>query len=370
MTFTPYATLPFYPGPVSLHPAASEVLRADYGPPRFGDEYAEMYRNTCHNLQKMCGTTQEVVIPTGEGMLGLWSALKCTLKPGDAVVTVGTGVFGDGFADMALALGCVVEKVSLPYNSTISVDALEKVDDAIRRLKPVMLTAVHCETPSGTLNPLDGLGALKKERGVPLFVVDAVSSIGGAPVYGDAWNVDLLLGGSQKCLGCPADMSFLAISDAAWERIAGINYQGYEALLPFHHADQNPMNFPYTPNWFGVAAMHASSSAMLAEGLMHVFTRHKDVAQLCRNGLAELHIPLWTAPDAVNSPTVTAALVPSGFSWPEWKATLARHGLIVGGSLGPMAGKVFRLGHMGPQADATRMAAAINVMEEAMKGSQ
>lgn len=368
MSFTPYAMLPFYPGPVSLYPAVNEALRADYGPPRFGVDYVELYKATCQQLQKLCGSTQEVVMPTGEGMLALWSALKCTLKPGDGVVTVGTGVFGDGFADMALSLGCVVEKISLPYNSTLSSADLEKIDAAIHRLNPVMLTAVHCETPSGTLNPLDALGTLKKDRNVPLLVVDAVASIGGAPVHGDAWNVDLLLGGAQKCLGCPADMSFLAVSDTAWERIARIDYQGYEALLPFHNADQDPMRFPYTPNWFGVAALHAASAALLAEGLFHVFARHENVAQICRNGLAELNIPLWTAPDAVNSPTVTAACVPHGFTWPEWKDALARHSLIVGGSLGPMAGKVFRLGHMGPQADPSRMTTAISVMEEVLRG--
>lgn len=367
MPFAPYTAMPFYPGPVSIHPDALEALRRDYGPPRFGTDYADLYRATCSNLQKFAGTTHEIVLPTGEGMLALWGALKCTLRPGDPVVTVGTGVFGDGFGDMASSLGCVVEKVSLPYDSTLTEEALDRVDDALRRLKPVVLTAVHCETPSGTLNPLEGLGRLKQERDVPLFVVDAVASLGGAPVHADAWNVDILLGGSQKCFACPPDMSILAVSDAAWERMTEVNYQGYEALLPFHQADQDPMRFPYTPNWPGVAALHASTKALLKEGPIHVFARHEAVAAQCRRGLADLNIPLWTAPDAVNSPTVTAARIPAGFSWPEWKAALADHGLVVGGSLGPMNGKVFRLGHMGTQADAHRMASALAVMEKVLK---
>ena len=99
-------------------------------------------------------------------MVGLWGALKSCLKAGDKVVTVGTGVFGDGFADMAESLGCVVDKVSFPYDSTITRNDLERIDEAIKRTKPVMITAVHCETPSGTLNPLEELGKLKKERNV------------------------------------------------------------------------------------------------------------------------------------------------------------------------------------------------------------
>ena len=366
MPFAPYTAMPFYPGPVSMHPDALEALGRDYGPPRFGTDYVEQYRAACDHIRTFAGTDHEVVLPTGEGMLGLWGALKCTLRPGDPVVTVGTGVFGDGFGDMAASLGCVVEKVSLPYDSTLTEEALDRVDDAVRRLKPVVLTAVHCETPSGTLNPLDGLGRLKRDRGVPLFIVDAVASLGGAPVHADAWNVDILLGGSQKCFACPADMSVLAVSGAAWERMAEVGYQGYEALLPFHNADEDPMRFPYTPNWPGVAALHAAVGALLREGPARVFARHESVAAMCRQGLADLGIPLWTAPEAVNSPTVTAARIPAGFSWPEWRAALAGRGLVVGGSLGPMNGKVFRLGHMGTQADAKRMEAALAVMKDAL----
>lgn len=369
MPFAPYTAMPFYPGPVSMHPAALEALRRDYGPPRSGTDYVELYRATCDHIRTFAGTDHEVALPTGEGMLGLWGALKCTLRPGDPVVTVGTGVFGDGFGDMAASLGCVVEKVSLPYDSTLTEEALDRVDDAVRRLKPVVLTAVHCETPSGTLNPLDGLGRLKRDRGVPLFIVDAVASLGGAPVHADAWNVDILLGGSQKCFACPADMSVLAVSGAAWERMAAVNYQGYEALLPFHGADEDPMRFPYTPNWSGVAALHAAAGALIQEGPARVFARHEAVAAMCRQGLADLGIPLWTAPDAVNSPTVTAARIPAGFTWPEWRNALASRGLVVGGSLGPMNGKVFRLGHMGTQADPDRMAQALAVMKEVLQKS-
>ncbi len=366
--FTPYARLPFYPGPVTLHPAAAEALRRDYGPPRFGTEYLELYRDVCGMLRRFAGTAHEVVLPTGEGMVALWGAMKSVLRPGDTVLSVGTGVFGDGFADMAAAMGCRAEKISLPYDSTIDENALNLVDEAIRRVRPVLLTAVHCETPSGTLNPLEGLGRLKAERGVPLFAVDAVASLGGARVEADAWHADLLLGGSQKCFGCPADMSMVAVSEAAWARMAEVGYQGYDALLPFHGAEQDAMRFPYTPNWFGVAALYAAASSMLEEGLDELFARHEAVGRQCREGLARIGLKLWPRPGAVNSPTVTAVRVPEGVDWPVWRDSLARRGLVVGGSLGPMAGRVFRLGHMGPQADAARMDMALDVMLEVLAG--
>ena len=124
-------------------------------------------------------------------------------------------------------------------------------EEAIRRVKPVMLTAVHCETPSGTLNPIGLLGKLKKDLGVPLFYVDTVAGLGGAPVHMDEWNVDLMLGGSQKCLSCPPSMSMVGVSAAAWERMKEVNYQGYDAILPFRTV-RTDGRCPYTPNWHGV----------------------------------------------------------------------------------------------------------------------
>jgi len=235
------------------------------------------------------------------------------------------------------------------------------VEEAIRRVKPVMLTAVHCETPSGTLNPIGLLGKLKKDLGVPLFYVDTVAGLGGAPVHMDEWNVDLMLGGSQKCLSCPPSMSMVGVSSAAWERMKEVNYQGYDAILPFRTV-RTDGRCPYTPNWHGVAALYAGTQAIFKEGMDAAFARHEAVAAQCRAGLAELGIKLWTAPDAVNAPTVTAAMIPDGFTWPEWKEALRRHGLICTGSFGPMDGKVFRLGHMGTQAQPYLMEQALDAI--------
>ncbi len=362
--FKPYAAMPFYPGPVSVHPDVARALSRDYAPPRMGTEYLELYKSVRVGLQKVLGTKEDVLMGTGEGMLVLWGALKSLLRPGDTVLSVGTGVFGDGFADMAEVLGCKAVRISEPYDTTITAKTLEKVKDAILAHRPVLMTAVHCETPSGTLNPLEELGALKKDLGVPFFVVDAVASAGGAPVHADAWNADCVLGGSQKCLSCPPDMSFMSVSEAAWERVREVGYAGYDAIKPFDNAVEDPMRFPYTPNWWGVAALDASLGALEKEGLDNVFARHEHVARLCREGVRELGLSLWPVEGAVNSPTVTAIRVPEGREWSEWRTALADRGLYVGGSLGPLAGKVFRMGHMGTQANEEAMRAALAVMKD------
>lgn len=362
-----YAPIPMIPGPVTLHPDVIKAIAADYGSGQSEPDFLPFYKETADMLAELMRTDDDVVLMTGEGMLALWSALKSCLLPGDSVVCVGTGVFGDGMADMAKSIGCKVTGVSLPYDSTIgNADSLAKIEDAVRSARPKMITAVHCETPSGTLNPLADLGDIKRRYNVPLFYVDAVASLGGALVDAKGWGVDLLLAGSQKCLSAPPSMSILSVSGTAWDIIGKVNYQGYDAILPWRTIYEDG-RCPYTPNWHGVAALHAGSGAILREGMEQAFMRHESVAKECREGLERLGVKLFTRPEAVNSPTVTAALVPAGFTWPEWRTALRQRGLIVAGSFGPMAGKVFRLGHMGVQADSGLIRKALEAIEDALR---
>jgi len=253
-----------------------------------------------------------------------------------------------------------VRTVGLSYDETLA--DLSEVQKAIADFKPKMITVVHCETPSGTLNPIDGLGQLKQEMGVPLLYVDAVSSIGGAPVLPDEWNIDLCLGGAQKCLSALPDSCFLSVSTAAWEIIDEVNYAGYDAIKPFKTAVERHY-FPYTPGWQATAGLNAGAEAILKEGLETCFKRHAEVAAYCRKRLVEIGYSLYPAPGAVSSPTVTAVNVPDGTTWGEFDQRLRRRGLVTGGSYGPIAGKVFRLGHMGTQADMGLMNQALDVLE-------
>jgi len=333
--------LPMVPGPVRVHPAVLEAYRVDYGSADLEAEYVALYSQTEANLKRLLKTRSSVAVLLGEGMMALWSALKSCLSPGDRVLAIATGVYGYGIGDMAAAIGAEVKTVGLSYDETLS--DLDACAAAIAEFKPKMITAVHCETPSGTLNPLEGLGKLKDEMGVPLFYVDAVSSIGGTPVLPDAWHIDLCLGGAQKCLSALPDTAFIAVSDKAWEVIETVGYVGYDALKPFRNAVEK-RTFPYTPSWHATAGFNAGVEVLLKEGLEACFRRHADAAAFCRNRLVEMGYTLFPSQGAVPSPTVTAARVPEGISWEQFDDRLRRRGLVVGGSYGPMAGKVFEAG--------------------------
>jgi aspartate aminotransferase-like enzyme len=254
-----------------------------------------------------------------------------------------------------------VRTIEYGFNQTL--DDLEEVEIAVREFKPKMITVVHCETPSGTLNPIQALGALKVKYEIPLLYMDCVASMAGTPVESDAWHVDLALGGSQKALSAPPSMSMIAVSDAAWRVMEQVGYVGYDALLPLRRAADTPGQFPYTPNWHGVAALHAAAKMILnKEGFSACIQRHAEVAQAAREGLMALGLALFYAEGAIPSPTVTAVNVPQGWKWEDFDAALRAKGLVVGGSYGPMAGNVFRLGHMGSQARMDLVTQALDVI--------
>ncbi|CAB1078659.1 Serine--glyoxylate aminotransferase (EC [Olavius algarvensis Delta 1 endosymbiont] len=355
--------IPMVPGPVKVAQEVLEAYQINYGSADMEAEFLTLYNQAEANLKTIMSTKNQVVIQSGEGMLALWGALKSCLVPGDRVLSIATGVFGDGIGDMAASIGAEVSKVSLPYNETIS--DMDEIEEAIDAFKPKMITVVHCETPSGTLNPIADLGWIKKGLGVPLLYVDAVSSIGGAPVLTDEWHIDLCLGGSQKCLSSLPDMAFLSVSDAAWDIIDQVGYVGYSALQPFRTA-QAEHYFPCTPNWHGVAGLNAGAELIIKEGLSSSFARHAAAAQLCRAKIKDMGLALFPAAAAIPAPTVTAVNVPQETSWQDFDAKLRQKGLVVAGSYGPLATKVFRLGHMGTQADIDLVSQAIDVIKNAL----
>jgi aspartate aminotransferase-like enzyme len=192
--------------------------------------------------------------------------------------------------------------------------------------------------------------------------VDFVASAGGAPVLVDENHIDLGLLGSQKVLSLMPDLSMVSISERAWSAIEETNYVGYDALAPWKRAIEERY-MPYTHNWHALAGLHVSLEALLAEGLDAAYRRHAEVAQLCRDRLRSMGIKLWVKQEEFAAPTVTAAEVPAGWEWSSFDQALRAEGMAVGGNYGPLAGKVFRIGHMGTQADHQLVARGMDVLQ-------
>jgi aspartate aminotransferase-like enzyme len=353
---------PLVPGPVSVPASVLAARGRDYPSPDLEEEFFQLYERVQGQLKTIMGTAHPPAIPLGEAMVVLWGAVKSCVAPGDRVLVVSTGLFGEGFADIARSVGAEVRLLAFGDDEVIDP---ARVEDALKAFHPRMVTAVHCETPCGTLNPVEAVGALLDRYGVELYIVDAVASIGGAPLNTDAARIDLCLLGVQKCLSAPPGLSVVAVSPRAWAAAKRVGYQGYDALLPFEDAVAQRY-FPYTHSWHALAGLEEACRLLLAEGLDAAFARHARVAALCRQRGRDLGLHLFPRDEAASSPTVTAFKVPERIGWPELNRRLRARGVAVGGNYGRLAGKVFRIGHMGTQADERLVASAITLLGEAL----
>lgn len=351
--------IPLVPGPVSVPAAVRAVYETDYGSADLEEDFFLLYSRAEANLQQILGTQNQIAIQTGEGMLALWGGLKSVLRPGDRVLAVANGLFGYGIGEMAEQIGARVEVVGVAYDQIPDPDQVRR---AARRFQPRLITAVHCETPSGTLTPLAELGQIAQEVGA-LFYVDFVASAGGVAVDVDAAHIDLGLLGSQKVLSLLPDLAMISVSPRAWEAVAETGYVGYDALAPWREGVAKRY-LPYTHTWHSLAGLEVGSRLLLDEGLETVHARHQEVAATCRKRLREMGVQLYPAQDSFASPTVTAARIPAGWNWPDLNRALRQRGMAVGGNYGPLAGKVFRIGHMGNQARMGLVQAGMDLLAE------
>jgi aspartate aminotransferase-like enzyme len=354
--------IPLVPGPVSVSQKCREAYLTNYGSSDLEEEFYMLLDENQKLLREILKTKNSVTIQSGEAMLVLWGALKSTLKPRDRVLSLSNGLFGRGFGDMARSIGAEVEILEAAPGEFVKIEDLRS---KIASFKPDLVTAVHCETPSGLLNPIAEIADIVRESGA-LFCVDFVASAGGADVRVDEWGIDLGLLGSQKCLSILPDLSVLTVSERAWRTAERVNYTGYDAVLPWRDAIAN-REMPCTHNWHANVALNISLKALIDEGLENSFIRHNEVAAYCRSMVKKFGLDLYAADEKLSSPTVTAVKIPDGWTWPRLDSALRTHGMAVGGSYGDLYGKVFRIGHMGTQADMDLVIRGMSVLSDVLK---
>ena len=270
---------------------------------------------------------------------------------------------------MAESVGATVVHVASEWDAQWTLAA---VADALRAHKPTLVTAVHCETPTGVLRThLDQVGAAIREHAPDaLFYVDCVSSAGGAPVDVDKWHIDLALVGSQKALSCPPNLSVVAVSERAWKRIDDVAYQGYDALQPWKSVASDGALPPYTFDWHSLAALDVALQLLLDEGVENAIARHSAVAAHTRAELAKLGLKTYARAKENASPTVTAFYVPDGWTWAEFDRELRANGLVLTNSFGKVADTLCRIGHMGSQANEEMVDQALAIIAKTLQSKK
>jgi pyridoxamine---pyruvate transaminase len=336
-------------GPVGSTPATQAALAQPvlhHTDPAFRALYAE----TVTLLREAFGTSVDPVIFPGEAVVGIEAAAAALIGPDDVVLNVVSGIYGKAFGQLAGRFAREVIEVETAYNASIEPAA---VSDALARRGDVtIVAAVHCETPSGTMNDLDAIGEITARSGA-LLIVDAVSSFGGMRTDFENWP-GITITAPQKCLGGSPGLSLLHVSDDAWRHIAANpNAPRGSALsiLDWRDAHRPDQAFPFTPSVSEIYGLRSCLLQFLAEGPENVAARHRRAAQAVRAGARALGLNLWAAEDAIRSDTMTAIELPDGVDEADVRTVArAESGVMLAGGQGALRGRVLQIGHMGPAA--------------------
>ncbi len=350
---------------------ASWLTRAALSRPvlyHYDPEFLELYQRAVERLQEAFGTSSAPVVLQGEAVLGLEAGAASLIGRDDVVLNLVSGVFGKGFSYWARRYAKEVVEFEVPYDQSITA---EQVRDALQARPDVsVVAAVHCETPSGTINDLFTIGPVVHEHGA-LLLVDAVSSFGGERTDFEAWQADLVVVGPQKCLGGPPGLSLLHVSDAAWQHME-TNPDAPRAsmlsILDWRDAHRVDVRFPFTPSVSEINALDEVVRQFLDEGPEQVHRRHRIAARASRAGARALGLELWPAESAICSDSVTALKVPEGLDEVEIRRIARRQsGVMLSGGQGELTGKVLRIGHMGPAAFAMGPVLALSALGRSLR---
>jgi len=347
------------PGPTALPPSVREAGGRQMVNHR-GDEFRALLRRVSAGMKPFFGTEHDVILLTCAGTGALEAAVVNTLSPGDAVLAVSMGAFGDRFAKIAEVYGAAVTRLDVEWGKAADADGVRRAAAAIPNLKAVLLT--HNETSTGVTNRVGDLAAAVREVAPDaLLLVDAISALGAVPFEMDAWGLDLVVTGSQKAWMSAPGMAMAAVGPRAWAAGETAKMPRFYLDLKRHRDSAVNGETPWTPAVAVLYQVDEGLRLMQAEG-DGVFTRHETCAAMSRAGLRALGFELLAADD-VASKTVTAALVPDGMDWKAFNGDLKRRSLVLAGGQGKLTGKIFRLGHLG-SVTTEDVLAAISVIEE------
>lgn len=334
------------PGPTRVRENVRLARSLETTNPDLDPEFYEYYKDTCELISTLLYTGNPAYILSGEGILGLEAACASLTEPGDRVLVIDNGVFGRGFADFVRIYGGTPVLYTTDYREAVDVDALREFLKQDHGFK--YATVVHCDTPSGRLNPIQDICPLLKSYGI-ITVVDAVASMFGEPVRVDDWQIDIACGGSQKALSAPIGLTFLTVSPAATTAM-----ESRKTPIASFYANLTVFKNYYKEKWFPYT-MPVSDIYGLRRALENVredtgiYQRHKTVADYVRTELRKGGCSIYGSSGFSN--TVTAFEVPEGIRAEEILEGVAREaGIMLAGSFDVFAGKLIRIGHMGENA--------------------
>jgi serine---pyruvate transaminase len=329
----------FTPGPTPVPPQVLAALAEPIVHHRSPD-YRPIFRNCLDRLTTVFRTAREPLMFTASGTGAMESAVANIARPGDRVVVVSAGNFGQRWVQIAQAFECDVDVIDYEWGE---MPAAEDLAARLRELggaKAVLVT--HSETSTGVVADVRALAAAAAEAGA-FSVVDAISSLGAVPLETDEWGIDVVVAGSQKALMTPPGLAFAATSHAT----DGGRARGYYFDWARNRKAQEKLDAAFTPAVSLVVALDVALGLLLEDGLEAAFDRHVRLGRACREGAKAMGLELFS-PDDDSSAVVTAVKMPDGVEAGEVVLSLRdRFGITLAGGQGPIKGKIVRIGHIG-----------------------
>lgn len=365
--FHPSARILMGPGPSNVNP---RVLLAMAKPMvgHLDPEFLQIMNKLQDLLRYAFGTKNSLTIPiSGTGSAGMEAAFVNAVEPGDKVLVCINGVFGERMADVADRCGANVKTLSVPWGQPFDPAAIEK---EIRAFQPKILAIVHAETSTGVLQPIEDLRPVLKKFPELLLLVDTVTSLGGHPVKVDEWGIDICYSGTQKCLSCPPGLAPITFSAKAMEKIKGrakkvqswyldMNMVGkyWGSERTYHHTAPISMNY----------ALLEALRIIHEEGLEPRYERHRRNHLALVRGVEAMGLKMLVA-EPYRLWSLNAVSIPPGIDDAKIRRKLLEeYNLEIGGGLGALKGKIWRVGLMGHSSSEANVLYFLTALEQTLK---
>lgn len=351
------------PGPTQVRENVRLEMAKETTNPDIDLNFYETYKETTSYLQSILHTKNEVRILCGEGILGLEAACASLTEKGDRVLVIDNGVFGEGFKDFINIYEGEVVCFKGNRKSGIDINELEKFLNKDSNFK--YATLVHCDTPSGVLNPIEKICPLLKKKNI-VTVVDSVAAMVGHEVKVDDWGIDILLGGSQKCISAPVGLTIVSISKDAFDimkkRKTPIK-SFYTNLLIWEDYYKNKW-FPYTQPIANINALKVALENIMEDN--EIVNRHDIIANATRKAIIESGLQLYL--DDSFSNTVTVIKVPNNIDDSKLiDYMVEKYNVLIAGSFDYLKGKVIRIGHMGENCRIHKLIYTLYALEKSLE---
>uniref|UniRef100_A0A7N8YN92 Alanine--glyoxylate aminotransferase n=1 Tax=Mastacembelus armatus TaxID=205130 RepID=A0A7N8YN92_9TELE len=355
----------FGPGPSNV---PSRILEAGANPVigHMHPEIFEIMNDIKSGVQYMFQTQNNMTLAvSGTGHTAMECAIFNTVESGDSVLTAVNGIWGERAAEMAERIGARVNTIVAPPGGFFT---NAEIEQALSKYRPVLFFLAHGESSTGVLHPLDGIGQLCQRYNC-LFLVDAVASIGGAPLHMDQQGIDILYTGSQKVLNAPPEKN-VYIGPIGIRKSKPVSFfLDLNWLANYWGCDGKPSRvYHHTGPVTAFFSLRESLAVLVEEGLENSWERHQKVAEYFHTGLESMGLKLFVKEKKARLPTVTTIVAPHGYDWKEITSYIMKtHNIEISGGLGPSVGLVLRVGLMGCNSSKANVDMVLGALKDALK---